>query len=173
MKFINGYGKNYSIKKTGEVIVHKRKRFDGRVFPEKIMKVSTNNCGYKLVTLVKDRKTKRIYVHRLMAKNFLPNKENKPCVNHKNGNKADNRLGNLEWCTYSENAKHSFEKLGRVTWNKGNRKYRPELVCGWCKQLFTPKKSRQKLCSQKCASHRNLSMTRSHKAIYLEANDLI
>lgn len=65
------------------------------------------------------RKTELI--HRLVAKAFLPNPECKPCVNHIDGNKHNNKLTNLEWCTYSENEQHSFSKLGKIVWNKGKK----------------------------------------------------
>ena len=56
---------------------------------------------------------KNALTHRLIAKAFIPNPEDKPCVNHKNGNKHDNRIENLEWVTYSENSQHSYDVLRR------------------------------------------------------------
>jgi hypothetical protein len=61
------------------------------------------------VELWKNNKVKRFFTGRLVAISFLPNKENKPTVNHKDGEPLNNNLSNLEWSTYSENQKHAFK----------------------------------------------------------------
>jgi len=69
-----------------------------------------NKTGYYQVGLhINGSKKKMFLVHRLIANAFIPNPENKPCVNHINGKKTDNRIENLEWCTHSENTTHAFE----------------------------------------------------------------
>lgn len=59
-------------------------------------------------------KRKGLYVHRLLAMAFIPNPDNKPCVNHIDCNKQNNSLDNLEWCTHKENSVHASKK-GRYT----------------------------------------------------------
>jgi hypothetical protein len=66
--------------------------------------------GYTQVRLRGDI-NKTYLLHRLVAQMFLPNPENKPQINHINGNKADNRLENLEWATRSQNMTHAY-KMG-------------------------------------------------------------
>lgn len=70
---------------------------------------SVNRDGYKVVGLWKNNKSTAKTVHRLVALAFIPNPENKPCVNHIDGNKQNNHVSNLEWVTYSENTIHSFK----------------------------------------------------------------
>lgn len=59
--------------------------------------------GYLYVDLYKYNTRKRFYVHRLVAEYFLQNKDNKPYINHKDGNPRNNNVENLEWCTPKEN----------------------------------------------------------------------
>lgn len=68
----------------------------------KLLKTSTDQCGYK---------TSYQRVHRMVAKAFIPNPENKPEVNHKDGNRANNCVENLEWVSKSENEQHSRKIL--------------------------------------------------------------
>ncbi len=103
MKCINEYS-NYQINHNGDVI-----RFG------KKLKVRPSKNGYARVLLCKDGKAKDFYIHRLVAETFIPNPNNKPTVNHKDGNKLNNTLSNLEWNTHSENALHSYEKLNRIS----------------------------------------------------------
>lgn len=69
------------------------------------LKPFLNGAGYLSVKL--NGKTFR--VHRLIGENFIPNPDNKPCINHIDGVKTNNKISNLEWCTQSENIKHAFD----------------------------------------------------------------
>jgi hypothetical protein len=84
-----------------------------------ILKPGAIPTGHLTVGLCRGKgKPKSMYVHRLVAQAFIDNPENKPLVNHKNGNPKDNRLENLEWATYSENNTHAYRKNGKRTKNE-------------------------------------------------------
>ena len=105
-KDIKGYEGLYQINEIGEVIRNNKK-----------LKVRVSKKGYGRVHLSKNNKAKDFYIHRLVAETFMVNTENKPQVNHIDGNKLNNLLSNLEWNTNSENQKHSFKVLGRIPKN--------------------------------------------------------
>ncbi len=88
---------------------------DGRVWSdrsEQFLTPGTKDDGYKVVVLCLDGNRKTCRVSRLVAEAFIPNPENKPEVNHKDGNKEDNSVDNLEWMTPKENTEHSRTVLG-------------------------------------------------------------
>lgn len=78
----------------------------------KSLKYSVNHKGYCIINLLKDGKRKGFAIHTLVAKQFIQNPENKPTVNHIDGNKKNNDVSNLEWATYKEQMKHAIEELG-------------------------------------------------------------
>jgi hypothetical protein len=90
-----------------------------RTIPERIVKPYKNESGYLVFELKKDTVGKKHRLHRLVAEAFLQNPENKKCVNHKDGNKENNCVENLEWVTHSENMQHAAETGLWVSWNKG------------------------------------------------------
>lgn len=100
------YNSNYMISNYGRVMrIHKCKR-------SIILKQKQKN--YLCVNLGCNGKTKTILVHRLVALAFIDNPLDKPMVNHIDGNKYNNCVSNLEWCTRQENAIHSVKVLGNI-----------------------------------------------------------
>ena len=107
-KQINGFPEYY-ITDTGDVY-SRNYHNTGRI--RKTYKNKIHEYLYACIR--KNTKTFSKRIHRLVAEAFIPNPENKPQVNHLSGDKTDNRVENLEWCTAKENIKHSFTVLKRV-----------------------------------------------------------
>lgn len=80
-----------------------------RKYPAKYLLTETTKDNYQRVVLMKDGVKKRYQAHRLVAITFIPNPDNKLCINHIDGNKSNNNVLNLEWCTYSENTIHAIK----------------------------------------------------------------
>ncbi|MCD1628455.1 HNH endonuclease signature motif containing protein [Marinobacter shengliensis] len=100
-------GKVFTQTKRKIPLVGKGMEFTGEfkiiLEPEREMSYTLNNRGY--LSVVVRRKTHML--HRLVAQAFIPNPEGKPFVNHKDGNKLNNHVDNLEWCTAAENNQHA------------------------------------------------------------------
>ena len=114
-KDIEGYEGLYQVSNKGRVKSLKRKICSNsnnhkyNTLSEKLLKLSGGG-KYIQVILCKDGKTSAKLVHRLVAQAFIPNPNNLPCVNHKDENKKNNDVRNLEWCTY----KYNNEYNGRI-----------------------------------------------------------
>jgi hypothetical protein len=116
---ISNFGEIKSFKKEWKIFNYKCNEYRTISKPERIMKPCTTKSGYKQVNLQKNKKTYGKLVHRLVAEAFIENKNNKKCINHIDGDKLNNRVDNLEWCTYKENAKHAWENGLQNSYLKG------------------------------------------------------
>lgn len=108
-KSIPGYEDQYEASTYGRIRSLPR---NGTIKTKRVLSLNHKNSGYIDVTLNKDGKRTTTHVHQLIAKTFIDNPENKPQVNHINGDKTDNRIENLEWATSRENIRHKFDALG-------------------------------------------------------------
>lgn len=97
------FDNTYRINSSGEIFNSQTK-----------MKTFVSKNGYSSIKLLNKGTRQSYYIHRLVAFFFVPNPNNKPCVNHIDGNKANNKAENLEWVTKSENTLHAH-KLGLIT----------------------------------------------------------
>lgn len=116
-KEVNGFEKKYKITNYGRVWSNYKNNF---------LKQGKDTKGYSIVYLsISHTKQKTTKVHRLVAIHFIDNPENKPQVNHIDGNKNNNHIDNLEWNTCKENVNHAI-KTGL---------YNPK-KCGMCKKII-------------------------------------
>lgn len=107
-KFIKGYGKRYKVSSFGRIMSCRKgsKLVDWFITKPHLNKKS----GYYQTNLTDNfRKRKYFRIHRIIANNFIKNEKNLPSINHKNCIKTDNRVSNLEWCTYSHNTRHAWD----------------------------------------------------------------
>lgn len=113
-KDIKGYEDIYQISNLGRVKNTKRNT---------CLKPRIGKLGYCRVALYKNKNPKHILIHRIVANHFIENTYNKETVNHKDGNKQNNNVNNLEWATKSENSLHSFRVLKRKPPINGKGKF--------------------------------------------------
>ncbi len=111
---LKGFEGIYVISKLGNIKTKTtNSKTSGRKPTGKILKQKISNSGYLTIPLRKEKKQKNYLVHRLLCIQFLENPENKKCVNHKDSNRTNNNLENLEWCTHSENNSHAHKFGGQ------------------------------------------------------------
>lgn len=103
LKWVKGYEGIYIITSYGRLYSMTRRDALCRVWDGGEIKVNVDGAGYRFVVLYRNGKGQNKKIHRLVAEAFIPNEENKPCIDHINGNKSDNRVCNLRWCTHKEN----------------------------------------------------------------------
>lgn len=119
-KDIKGYEGLYQVSNFGRIKSLERKRIDrNQILPEKILSIRKKENGYLTVSLNKNTKDKKHLVHRLVAQAFIPNIDNKPCINHKDENKTNNNVDNLEWCTHKYNS--NYNNLFKKRYKKVNQ----------------------------------------------------
>lgn len=163
LKTIPGFS-NYMVDKEGNVY----SKSYNKTGVMKIMKQRKNRYGYMQIQLTRDdSKQKLMSVHRLVAITFIPKIKGKDCINHKNGIKNDNRVENLEWCTQSENTKHSFyitktQSIKRVKQqakkNIENRRKNPKLTVEQINEI-EEKYNNQKISHRELAKIYNCGKT--------------
>ena len=101
----------YIVYRDGRIYRKQRKSWNGKAMiinKAKFLKQTIGSNGYKTVHIIRNKKGKNEYVHRILAEKFIKNLENKKTINHKDGNKLNNKISNLEWATHSENNQHAF-----------------------------------------------------------------
>ena len=127
VKRIDGYAKDYFVSVKGDIYSegywHNKDffilNFKGTLVP--VTKLAqTERNGYLTVRLFNNGKIKNLTVHRIVASLFVINPDNKPIVNHKDGNKKNNYANNLEWCTQKQNINHAID-IGLIDYSGINR----------------------------------------------------
>jgi hypothetical protein len=132
---VEDYEGLYEVSNLGKVrsIARKITYSDGRVYNYSSKILSVNFCGkYKLpyVHLYKESKRESRLLHRVVAKAFIPNSDNKTDVNHIDGDRKNNASSNLEWTTRLENMQHGFETglINNTGINHGNNIYSEDQI---------------------------------------------
>lgn len=135
---ISNYG---TIKSTDRYVKNKN---GYRKIYGKILKARVDKYGYLRIGLIKNKKQKHYLVHRLVAETFIPNPDKFPIINHKDGNKLNNHISNLEWCNQSYNIIHAYKtglKVGKSAKHNGSKNPNSKLNEEEVLSIFKDKKN--------------------------------
>ena len=118
---LKDYEKLYKINKNGEI---------WSCYYNKILSLSTDRDGYSRFNLNKDNKQKSVFTHRIVAKQFIPNPDNLPVVDHIDRNRLNNNITNLRWVSLRQNQlnKKNNNKYPYIYWSNSKNKYRIKIV---------------------------------------------
>ena len=139
---IKAYKGKYQISSLGRVKMLDYVASDGRKIKGRIRKLQKNNSGYIIVNII----GKTYLVHRLVAEAFIPNPNNYPQINHKDENKQNNRIDNLEWCTnkYNNNYGTKPYKMGLIHKGKKISEKQKQLLSEKMKMIVKQKQRNSK-----------------------------
>lgn len=144
---------NYRINKKGDIYSY---------YTNKILKQRNSKKGYPSVRLIINGKGTTKVVHRLVAQTFIPNPDNHPQVNHIDGNKENNSVENLEWCTNDYNMKHSWE-IGLRKSLKGEEIGTSKLLKHEVVEIYESKESSYELAKKYDINISTVNLIRSGK----------
>lgn len=150
-KSIDGYEGLYEVSEQGEVKSLDRtvasKWGTPKIVKGRTMVQKTTNNGRRQVCLSKDGKKLWVSVSRVVARSFIRNPHGLPCVNHRDNDPLNNKVENLEWCTYKENQAH-MRRQGRQKYPCGERGGNTKLTWDQVCQIRNRKNEDQKLLAQ-------------------------
>jgi len=157
-KPVKGYEDYYQISNLGRLV---SLNYKGNGY-RKLLKTNINKNGYEQVRLNVNKIGKNKKIHRLVAEAFLLNSKNKKCVNHKDSNRLNNTVDNLEWCTHSENTIHGF-KNGFIYRLSGENSKNSKLNNKKVIEIYISKKSHRELAKQFGVTKSSITSIKSKK----------
>jgi hypothetical protein len=170
---IVGFESLYEVSSDGEIKSLPKKYVRSNGIPdskkEMVLSLIDNGNGYKCVTLCGNGKNKRVYIHQIVATAFIPNPENYSEVNHKDGDKSNNCVSNLEWSNRSLNNSHAWKTGLNKGYDKSgnnNPRYKNgkktridvEKSCEECGSPFVAKFITTRFCSFLCSGRNKVKM---------------
>lgn len=155
-KDVKAYEGFYQVSNRGNVL---SLRFGKRKIlkPQALKVTKEKGGGYLRIGLHKDGIVKMVQISRLVAAAFIPNPNNKPQINHKDGDKSNNCVDNLEWCTQKENNRHAYE-TGLNSGCDGQKNGRAKLTADDVREIRTRKFSVKRLAGLYKVSETNIYM---------------